>query len=63
MLKKTGWLWIISSIILFFVNFFTLGNSVITKASWANVLSGVIGYAVCPILFLIGIFVLIMGKK
>jgi hypothetical protein len=63
MQKKSGWLWIIAAIVVFAINFMTFGNSSVFSGQWASTLSSIIGYAVCPILLLIGIGILIMGKK
>jgi len=63
MLKKTGWLWILGAIFLLIADFFILGNKSFITAKWADVTASIIGFVVCPLLILIGIFILIMGKS
>jgi len=63
MRKKAGWIWIIGAILLFIINFVTLGNQSFVIASWASMLGKLIGFIVCPILLLIGIAILILGKS
>jgi uncharacterized membrane protein len=63
MRKKVGWIWIIGAILLFISNFFTLANQYVVIAKWADITSGIIALFVCPVLILIGVAILILGKK
>jgi hypothetical protein len=63
MRKKVGLIWILSAIVLFAVNFFTFGNQSLFAGRWATVVSGIIGFAICPISLLVGVSMLILGKK
>ena len=61
--KKVGWIWIIGAFLLFIVNFITFGNKVMFTASWASIVSGIIGFLICPLLIFIGIIIFILGGK
>jgi len=63
MRKKAGWIWITGAILLFISDFFTLGNLFFIKAQWADILSLIISFVICPILLFIGIRTLILGEK
>ena len=62
MIKKAGWIFVLGAILLFIANVFTLGNQVVIIAKWASITSTIIGFVVCPIIFFIGIWILVMGK-
>jgi len=61
--KKVGWIFIIGGFLLFVINFVTFGNKEMFTASWASIVSGIIGFVVCPLLIFAGIVILILGKK
>jgi uncharacterized membrane protein len=63
MRKKVGWIWIVGAVLLFAVNFLTLGNQSLITGKLASTLSVIIGFVICPILIFIGISILILGKK
>ncbi len=63
MRKKVGLIWILSAIFLFIIDFFTFGNSSMFTGKWATVVSGIIGFAICPILLIGGVAILLLGKK
>lgn len=58
-----GWIFIIGAFLLFAINFVTFGNQAMFTASWATIVSGIIGFAVCPLLIFAGIVIFILGKK
>ncbi len=63
MRKKTGLIFILSAVLLFAIDFFTFGNKSMFAEQWAVTVSGIIGFAVCPILLVAGVAILILGKK
>lgn len=63
-MKKTiGLIWILGAILLFISDFFILANKLIIDAAWASMASTFIAFLVCPVLMLIGVWILIMGGK
>lgn len=64
MRKKAGWIWIVGAIFLFIANFMTLGNqSFFITGKLVSMFSVILSLVICPILLLIGIAILILGKK
>jgi uncharacterized membrane protein len=61
--KKVGWIFIIGGLLLFVINFVTFGNKEMFTASWADIVSGIIGFVVCPLVIFAGIIIFILGKK
>jgi len=61
--KNRGWILIIVALILFAINFFTIWNQSMITAKWASMLGIIIGLVICPILFLLGIVLLLFSKK
>jgi hypothetical protein len=61
--KKVGLVFIIGGLFLFAINIFTFSNKVLFNASWADTVSGILGFVVCPLLIFAGITILILGKK
>jgi hypothetical protein len=61
--RSAGWILIIVAVILFVLNFLTIWNQSVITAKWAIMLGTIIGLVVCPILLLLGIGLLLFGKK
>jgi len=63
MIKKSGWIWILGAVFLFITDLFTLANQAFIIAKWADMASSIIALFVCPVLILIGVAILILGKN
>jgi len=61
--RNKGWILIFVAVILFAVNFFTIWNQSMITAKWASMLGTIIGLIICPILFLLGIIMLLQKTR